>query len=170
MYWQHHLPSTLTEGQTFLVVGGLADGSKVKFIDSTRCVDVESMFCRHEEADTRMIFHASAAARSGFERVVVNSPDTDVLVLLVHFACLIGCEVWLRLPKGGRLYAAHYIARSLGATLCQVLPAFHAITGCDTTSCLVRQGKVKPWEMLKTNITLYSVVGDLGKKKPEKRY
>ena len=31
-----------------------------------------------------MLFHASAAARSGFESVIISSSDTDLLIFLVH--------------------------------------------------------------------------------------
>lgn len=46
--------------------------------------DVPSLQSNQEEADTRIILHAVAAANSGANNIVVRSPDTDVLVLLLH--------------------------------------------------------------------------------------
>ena len=42
-----------------------------------------SFKCNHEEADTRMIFHALTNDRRQKTNVVVCSKDTDVLVLKV---------------------------------------------------------------------------------------
>ena len=35
-----------------------------------------------------------------------------------------------------------------GDNVCQVLPAYHSITGCDTTSFAFGIGKVKPFKMM----------------------
>lgn len=160
-YCMENVQALLSESQTLVVAGGLTDGRVVVLLTKDRCVEVNSMSCSHEEADTRMIFHASMAAASGFQRIIVHSPDTDVLVLLVHFSTDIGSEVWLHMSKGGRRFPTHIIARKLGLNMCKCLLAFHAITGCDTTSCLVKQGKVKPWELLKSNSHKFPAVAEL---------
>ena len=164
LYWKENMPGLLSEGQQLVIAGGLIDASKVILLQTNRCQQISSLFCNHEEADTRLVLHAAAASKGGFQRIVVSSPDTDVLILLVHFAMDIGGELWLRLPKGGRLYPAHSIARALGIPLCKVLPPFHATTGCDTTSCLVQQGKLKPWSLLKAHTNLYTELADLGRR------
>ena len=46
--------------------------------------DVSSLASNQEEADTRIVLHAIYAANNGSEKIVVRSPDTDVLVLLLH--------------------------------------------------------------------------------------
>ena len=38
-----------------------------------------------EEADAQIILHAMHAVKSGTERIVVLSSDTDVFVLLMHY-------------------------------------------------------------------------------------
>ena len=40
----------------------------------------------HEEADTRVILHASDAVKSGFERISIRTNDTDALVLSICFS------------------------------------------------------------------------------------
>ncbi len=37
--------------------------------------------CTHEEADTRLLLHAADVAASGYQRVMVRTVDTDVIVL-----------------------------------------------------------------------------------------
>ena len=95
-----------------------------------------------------MILHAKYAARTD-RRLVIQSPDTDVLILSVsHFRSL-GCpELWFRtgLKDRQRMIPVHDIAHALGEKLCRSLPGFHAITGCDSTSVLAGIGKKKAWD------------------------
>ena len=44
---------------------------------------VAELECTHEEADTRMLFHAVRTSSNGFQTIVIRSPDTDVTVLAV---------------------------------------------------------------------------------------
>jgi hypothetical protein len=51
---------------------------------------IAKLYCTHEEADTRMILHAIHADKtfgeSGIKgRIIVKSPDTDVLILRIHY-------------------------------------------------------------------------------------
>ena len=39
----------------------------------------------------------------------------------------------------------HDIAQKLGPSMAKALPAFHAITGCDTTSAFFGKGKKTAW-------------------------
>ena len=46
------------------------------------CVDVEDLKPNQEEADTRMLLHAKyASGQCQDAKIVIQSPDTDVLVL-----------------------------------------------------------------------------------------
>ena len=42
----------------------------------------------------------------------------------------------------------HGASQKLGHKLCSSLPAFHALTGCNTTSVLAEVGKKKAWKSL----------------------
>ena len=80
------------------------------------------------------------AVKSGTERIVVLSSDTDVFVLLMHYWQLLHSsgllELWLRAGVGDttRYIPVHTIASRVGKDLCCVLPAVHTLTGCDYTS------------------------------------
>ena len=70
--------------------GANKDGHITKHINhsGSRICKEESM--AHKEADTRMIFHTSFAngqlhQRGQVERIIITSPDTDVLMLALHY-------------------------------------------------------------------------------------
>ena len=56
----------------------------------------------------------------------------------------------------------HTISQYLGTSICQSLPAFHALTGCDTTSCITGLGKKKPWKTLKRKLEHQTTLNLLG--------
>ena len=141
------------QGKRLIIAGGFTDGERVVEITRARPTeDIDALKSNHEEADTRMILHAVYAVRdSPTSAIVIQSPDTDVLVLCVSYFTGIGCnELGFRtgVSDRQRYIPVHSIQEKLGKRLCQSLPAFHALTGCDSTSSLSRRGKKKPWTTL----------------------
>lgn len=69
-----------------------------------------------------------------------------MLVLLLRFKKYISQEIWLKCGRGNsvRYLPVHDI--NLEEKLAKNLPAFHAITGCDTTSQFSGLGKIKCWK------------------------
>ena len=95
--------------------------------------------CNQEEADTRMILHACREDTN----VVVDSKDTDVLVLMIYaFTIHRPTSEWLMKIEAERYVNIRKILNHFGEDLCLKLPRIHAITGCDTTSFLHGVGKV----------------------------
>ena len=81
-------------------------GSNVSCLRSTR-----------DEADTWIILHARTLTTQGFKRIVVHSRDTDVLVLLAHFANQLSPELWFRTGRAKqRTYVAVHIDQALSKT------------------------------------------------------
>jgi len=109
-----------------------------------------------EEADTRIILHAlivvAATAPAG-RTVVVRSPDTDVMILLLSYANIIQLLLLFDTGSGNkrRLIDIQSIASCLATEMCSSLPAIHAFTRCDYTSAFVRRGKDKPQQWLQHN-------------------
>ena len=92
-----------------------------------------------EEADMRLIPHAMHATINGTSRVVILSTDTDVLVVCLYFWHIFHShglkELWMR--AGVRNTTRYIPVHTLGdkdPDLCKVLPAVHALTGCDSTN------------------------------------
>ena len=75
-----------------------------------------------------MIPHAVTAAQNNYHR------DTDVVLLLIHH--ITADEVWMDAgtTKNPRCIPVHDMRNSLPVPLNRNLLAFHAITGCDSTS------------------------------------
>ena len=100
----------------------------------------------------RLLLHAKFAANTHPGcRVVIQSPDTDVLVISVYHFRDIGCrEMWFKtgVKDHLRYIPVHAVYGELGGKMCQALPAFHAITGCDSTSSFAGVTKKKGWQVL----------------------
>ena len=92
-----------------------------------------------------MLLHAHHAALHGYDKALVRTVDTDVVVLAVSVVQYLGtpAELWLAFGTGKHFcyLAAHKIANALGPKKAQTLPMFHALTGCDTVSNFVGHGK-----------------------------
>eukprot|EP00795_Rhopilema_esculentum_P008797 gene8797-14830_t len=94
--------------------------------------------------------------------VIISATDTDVLVLMVHIYS------WRDIDRPWQMKIDHQnfvnvaaIADHIGSEACNVLPAFHSITGCDTTSFQFRVGKVAPWKKL-MKMRLYDLLSTFG--------
>ena len=123
------------------------DGSQV-WCSSSK--DTSSLApCDHEEADTRMILHLADAVNDGFQKILLRTVDTDVVVLAIAAAANLDIqELWVAFGVGHqfRFIPAHSIAEFLGQEKSKALPLFHAYTGCDTVSSFNTRGKKTAWD------------------------
>ena len=94
-----------------------------------------------------MILHAMDADSKFTDddgRIVIKTPDTDVVVLALYYFPQMKhvSEFWIetgRVTKTSdqrRFIPIHSISKSLGPLFCLILPAIHALSGCDSTSAL----------------------------------
>ena len=149
---QHHAEvlSSLSAGDELY----MADPIVVKKVFSTGISDCSDIYSSREEADTRIILHALHADKMfGLKgtkgRIIIKSPDTDVLILAVHFFPTFQHtqELWFQTGSVTntrdlrRFISVHDICNTLNHVMCKVLPAAHALTGCDTTSSFFGIGK-----------------------------
>ena len=136
----------------------------VKLYDGKR-IDVEALKCDHEEADTRLLFHAKHASES-YSKVMISSPDTDVAIIAlslyglfehIHFCFLTG--------KGRtrRVLDINKIQSSIGESLSKALVGLHCFTGCDTVSAFHGKGKIRELSLLIKNACYRSLFENLGK-------
>ncbi|MEW8119932.1 MAG: hypothetical protein AB2792_22450, partial [Candidatus Thiodiazotropha sp.] len=145
--------------RNLVIAGGFADGKTVVCLSSEGRTESESLASTHEEADTRMILHAMDADSKFTDddgRIVIKTPDTDVVVLALYYFPRMKhvSEFWIetgRVTKTSdqrRFIPIHSISKSLGPLFCLVLPAIHALTGCDSTSALFGIGKKSVLKMI----------------------
>ncbi|KAL8619632.1 hypothetical protein ACOMHN_019687 [Nucella lapillus] len=132
---------------------------------AVRCREVPELQCVQEEADGRLLLHASHAAEAGYEAVMISSNDTDVLVLNIAFCGAIKAPLYQRSGTSTRtqLIDIGKVASSLGPSVCTALLGLHAYTGCDSVSSFAGKGKVAALKMLKSNENVQQAFSDLGK-------
>lgn len=129
---------------------------------------IHELECEHEEADTRMIFHANYCANVSQEApvVVVRTIDTDVFVLLLYHARQINAILWMdagiNSKNTRRMINMTSLALVLTSSVCDALPSFHALTGCDYTASFIRKAKWKPFQILRNSTRFQSAMSQLG--------
>ena len=104
--------------------------------------------CSHEESDTRIILHLADGAKSGYDRTMLRTVDTDVVVLAItYYYTVPASETLIAFGTGKhfRYIGAHCIAKTFGPDKSSVLPLFHAFTGCDAVSVFHGKGKKSAW-------------------------
>ena len=107
------------------------------------CNRVDELCTQQEEANTRILLHASHAASNGHDCIAIKSPDTDVAVLACTFSHSVNAKMLFCIDtKQRRRYLdMPAIGQSLGEDLCKALPGLHALTGYDSTSAFEGKGK-----------------------------
>lgn len=118
----------------------------------------------HEEADTRMILHASHVSSTN-KRIVIQSPDTDVAVLATYAFERIHCnELWFKtvVKDKVRFIPIHLVSGKLGINICTTLLGFPALTDCDSTSGLFNVSKKKEWKAFLKDEIAHDHIGNLG--------
>ena len=155
-------------------------GRKVYFVAGEKCTVIESLdgnvtlaspvqelFSSQEEADTRIVLHCLLAGRSvaSNTNIVVRSPDTDVLVILLHYSLAIGGKLLFDTGTGSnrRIIDCSSLCTTLGSPTCAALPSIHAFTGSDFTSSFVRRGKIRPLQLMEKDPEYVNVFASLGK-------
>ena len=115
--------------------------------------------CIHHEADTRIVLHASRSIKP----VIITAPDTDVLVLLTHaYPQCNNAKQWLMKTNPGIFSDIKIICNFFGNGICQILPGFHSITRCDTTSYPFGVGKICTFKKMRRLSKMY-LLQDVGK-------
>ena len=141
------------------------ENENAKRITRMAVTDVEEVKCDNGEADSRMFIHAHYAAENeNVGRVIITSPDTDVVVLcLFHYSMLNINKLWFHTGtvKKRRFIPMHIIAEKLSEEIIRVLLAFHTLTGCDSTSAPFGCGKKVAYCTLKGNIERFKELSNL---------
>ena len=91
-----------------------------------------------------MLLHPADSTNQGYKRILVRTVDTDVVFVVSTANKLTGEQFILSFGTGKtfRYLDTTHIVRKLGNDKRDLLPAFQALTGCDTTS-----GKRAAWSV-----------------------
>lgn len=137
----------LNEDCEMYICGGFEDPTKCFKLKGSSFSEAFELNSNHLEADSRMFCHMFHAVRVQDVHIIILSADTDVFILGIHFwnsLARLGClGLWFHgSHKKKHFLGCHLAAESLGENICHILPALHAVSGCDTTS---RFGTKKNW-------------------------
>ncbi len=165
--WQQHIPTDLLNDITLYVT---TRDKCIRLSPSTTaaggvCVNVMPLlFSDHEEADTRLLFHAMNAVQNGATNLLIVSPDTDVAILAIAHAATLSVPVSVSLGREGRarIINASAVASCLGSQTCAAILGLHALTGCDSTSAFYGKGKKKCFQRMLEDEDMKEVLGKLG--------
>ena len=100
---------------------------------SSTIADLSDLSCTHEEADTRLQFHASHLFHQGFTKLMIHATDTDVMVLAIAVSSVLkDCEIWVAFGHGSKLryVPCHPISAELDNDAC--------IMGSSVLACDIR--------------------------------
>ena len=117
--------------------------------------DINQLSATHEEVDTSLLLHAGDANSSGYQRVVINSRDTDVLVLALGLPDCLRPEMWFSsgTSKKWKYIPVHNI---LPVQVLQNIIAFRAMSGFDRTSQFAGMGRRLAWKVFLKEPELHS--------------
>ncbi|XP_053954504.1 uncharacterized protein LOC128860783 [Anastrepha ludens] len=136
-----------------------SDGASV-----SKIVD-EEMSCElQEEADTKIVYHVCKAV---CENVLIKCSDTDILIIMLGNMDHLSHDelhIFMELGTGNnkRCIDINDLSEQLGPSLCQSLPGFHALTGCDYSPAFYRKGKKRPFQILKKSPEYQNAFIELG--------
>ena len=136
--WKEMAKTRLAGDQKLVLAGCFIHSDDTFAITQNQETPLLHLSSDHEEADTRMLLHASDCSRD-HQRIVVQSPDTDVAALCVYACNMINTQqLWFLTGVKDKLrfLPVHRLAEKLGEDLC------HLIAGCDSTSALYQIGKL----------------------------
>ena len=122
-------------------------GAFVEFLISALRLSGLAVHQASDDADTLVVAVALGFASSN-QSVSVVANDTDVLVLLVYHFRSSMSEVFMLSQPGKPVHSIRAITSALGSTIVSRLLVIHALSGCDTTSCLFGHGKVSVYKKL----------------------
>ena len=97
---------------------------------------------------THIILHLAHASNNRHKEAYVCTVDSDIVVLAMeYFDQFNFSKLWIGFGCGKyyRDIPIHELYAALGPERSYVLPLFHALSGCDTTSHILGCGKKKIW-------------------------
>ena len=128
-------------------------------------VDVHDLYGTHDEADTRVAFHAVHVEQLNPGNIVIRCNDTDILIIMLsNIQKFSQSHVWLDMGldynNSHTFINVKRTADKLNFT--QALPGIYAFTGCDYTPAFFRQGKKRPIEIMLKSVLFINTFNKMG--------
>lgn len=113
-------------------------------------LSVHHMNTTQEEADRRMLLHAIDTAERGTASLCIQSPDMDVMVLVLWKYTSLSEETSVVAGTGAKRGSIPLgpLNNALGGHVVAASPGFHAFSGCDQTGTICGKSKISCWNAL----------------------
>ena len=127
----------------------------------------DNIVCSHEEADTRLIWHAKHICENNPDgNIIIRANDTDVLIILLTHAHALPAHIWydcgLNSNNSRRYVDISLLARYMGQNLCAAIAGFHAFTGSDYTASFLNKGNVRALALMEKSVKFMTTFEKLG--------
>lgn len=165
-YWENkNLLPIIGNKKIFLTVEHLCYSYQAQDNCIRKCEEADYT-CHHEEADTRIIFHAYKVTPGS--RILIKASDTDILIILLGNMHKLSKST-IFLATSATKKQSNYLdcincidlALKLGPKICKSLPAYHAFTGSDYTVAFYNKGKVRPFKIFCKNEKYQTIFASL---------
>ena len=127
--------------------------------------ELNTLKSTQEETDSQIILYCEYARSQKYSHIRVKSPDSDIFVILMHYAATM-TDVTILFDTGTgnkkRLIDVTEIARGYSTQHSTAIMALHVFSGCDSTSAFKGLGKVKPLKTLSRLPKFVPVLARLG--------
>ena len=127
--------------------------------------DFQDLYGAHDEADTRVAFHAIHAEQCDPGNTVIRCNDTDILVIMLsNIQKFIETSVWLDMGLDYNNSRTFIDVKATADEMnhIQALPGIYAFTGCDYTPTFFRKGKKRPIEIMSKSDQFINVFNKMG--------
>ena len=106
--------------------------------------EIHELMSDQEETDTRVVLYFKYAAGLGYKSAVIRTSNTDIFMILLHYAHSIPLIVFLGTGTGKhrQIINVGEVAESLGNDNSTSISSMHVFTGEDVTSAFMGKGKV----------------------------
>ena len=117
--------------------------------------EIHELTSNQEETDTRVVLYLKFAAQIGYKSALVRTPDTDILIILLHHAQALQITIYLDtgMGKHGRFISVSELAERKGTEYCTAILGLYVLTGEDTACAFKGKGKVVPLKKLHNHQT-----------------
>ena len=140
--------------------------NKCYLITNQGVVTVEDLSSNQEEADTKVVLHASHAVNAQPSKtVIVRNYSGDVDITVIMLSLIVNqCErVILDFNKGKDRKAVRLSDVDMSTEEKAALIGFHAFTGNDYVSAFFKKGKGAFWKILLNNLRFWRVFAEVGR-------
>lgn len=148
--------STVVSGLQFedtdVVLSGAMDNNEV--YSSNANIDTRTLQTSHESLTTRIVLHAIQSIE---KTVTISTACASAgIVALRHFDKMKCEELWMEIPtpKAKQYLPLHHVASAIQSEARENLLAYHALTGCESTSYLYGVTKLGSWEIFTKHVHL----------------